>query len=83
MVPASEWGAHKNNRRGCVGDPMMMLDRTTLMRVLCVAVVAGVMLPVGTVVFPYVSHALDGSQFQALEAVFTATAGYGLYALIG
>ena len=83
MVPASEWGAHKNNRRVCVGDPMMMLDRTTLMRVLCVAVVAGVMLPVGTVVFPYVSHALDGSQFQALEAVFTATAGYGLYALIG
>jgi len=62
---------------------MMMLERTTLMRVLCVAVVAGVMLPVGTVVFPYVSHALDGTQFQALEAVFTATAGYGLYALIG
>ncbi|MGN6573801.1 MAG: hypothetical protein ACTHLO_20530 [Pseudolabrys sp.] len=61
----------------------MMLDRTVLMRVLCVALVAGVMLPVGTAVFPYVSHALDGSQFQALEAVFTATVGYGLYALIG
>ena len=60
----------------------MMIDRTTLMRILCVALVAGVMLPVGTVLFPYVSHALDGTQLQALEAVFTATVGYGLYALI-
>ena len=61
----------------------MRIDRTTLMRLLCVALVAGVMLPVGTAVFPYVSHALDGTQFQALEAVFTATVGFGLYALIG
>jgi hypothetical protein len=41
------------------------------------------MLPVGGVLFPYVSHAIDGPQFQALEAVFSATAGFGLYALIG
>jgi hypothetical protein len=83
MVPAGEWGVYKKNRRLRVGDPTMMINRTTLMRLLCVALVAGVMLPVGTVVFPYVSHALDGTQFQALEAVFTATVGYGLYALIG
>jgi hypothetical protein len=61
----------------------MILDRKLLMRILCVAVVAGVMLPVGETLFPYVSHALDGTQFQALEAVFSATAGFGLYALIG
>jgi hypothetical protein len=61
----------------------MMIDRTLLMRLLCVGLVAGIMLPVGGVVFPYVSHALDGMQFQALEAVFSATVGYGLYALIG
>jgi hypothetical protein len=61
----------------------MMIDRTLVMRILCVGLVAGVMLPMGTLVFPYVSHALDGTQFQALEAVFSATAGYGLYALIG
>ena len=53
------------------------------MRLLCVALVAGVMLPVGTALFPYVSHAMDGTQFQAIEAVFSASAGYGLYALIG
>ena len=61
----------------------MIIDRTLLMRILCVGLVAGIMLPVGGIVFPYVSHALDGTQFQALEAVFTATVGYGLYALIG
>ena len=60
----------------------MMIDRTTLMRILCVALVAGVMLPVGTVLFPYVSHALDGTQFQALEAVLSATLGFGIYSLI-
>jgi hypothetical protein len=61
----------------------MIIDRTLLMRVLCVGLVAGIMLPVGTELFPYVSHAVDGTQFQALEAVFSATVGYGLYALIG
>jgi hypothetical protein len=61
----------------------MIIDRTLLMRILGVGLVAGIMLPVGGIVFPYVSHALDGTQFQALEAVFSATAGYGLYALIG
>ena len=61
----------------------MIIDRTLLMRILCFGLVAGIMLPVGGIVFPYVSHALDGTQFQALEAVFSATAGYGLYALIG
>lgn len=60
----------------------MMIDRTLLMRLLCVAVVAAVMLPAGRVLFPYVSHKLDGTQFQALEAVVSATLGYGIYALI-
>lgn len=59
-----------------------MIDRTLLMRLLCVAVVAAVMLPAGRMLFPYVSHELDGTQFQALEAVVSATLGYGIYALI-
>ena len=61
----------------------MIVDRTLLMRILCVGLVAGIMLPVGGVVFPYVSHALDGTQFQALEAVVSATVGFGIHALIG
>lgn len=59
-----------------------MIDRAFLMRLLCVGLVAAVMLPLGSVVFPYVSHALDGMQFQALEAVVSAALGYGIYALI-
>ena len=46
-----------------------MLDRVTLMRLLCVALVATFMLPLGQALFPYVSHELTGIQFQAIEAV--------------
>lgn len=60
-----------------------MIDRALLMRFLCVAAVAAVMLPAGSMLFPYVSGALDGMQFQALEAVVSAALGAGIYALIG
>lgn len=59
-----------------------MLDRTLLIRLLCVGLVAAVMLPLGNVLFPYVSAQLDGTQFQTLEAVISATLGFGIYALI-
>jgi len=59
-----------------------MLDRTLLIRLLCVGLVAAVMLPLGNELFPYVSHMLDGTQFQTLEAVISATLGYGIYSLI-
>lgn len=61
----------------------MNVDRALLMRLLCVAVVAAVMVPLGNAVFPYVSSALDGTQFQAIEAVLSATLGFGIHALIG
>lgn len=60
-----------------------MIDKSLLVKLLCVGVVAGVVLPVGTLVFPYVSGALDGTQFQALEAVFSTTLGFSISALIG
>lgn len=59
-----------------------MWDRYLVVRLLCVALVAAVMLPLGGVLFPYVSSALDGTQFQALEAVVSAALGYGLSALL-
>jgi hypothetical protein len=59
-----------------------MLDRTLLIRLLCVGLVAAVMLPLGNELFPYVSHMLDGTQFQTLEAVISASLGYGIYSLI-
>jgi hypothetical protein len=41
------------------------------------------MIPVGNVVFPFVSSQLDGTQFQALEALFSAAVGFGLSSLVG
>ena len=62
---------------------MFSIDRVLLVRLTCVALVAAVMLPLGSAVFPYVSHALDGTAFQALEAVISATVGFGISSLIG
>ena len=60
-----------------------MIDRTLIVRLLCVAVVAAVMLPAGHVLFPYVSDVLSGMQFQAIEAIVSATVGFGLSAIVG
>jgi hypothetical protein len=61
----------------------MMLDRAMLMRLLCVALVAVLMLPLGQALFPYVSHELTGIQFQAIEAVVSATLGFGISSILG
>jgi len=60
-----------------------MIDRTLMTKLLCVALVAAVMLPAGHMLFPYVSDVLSGIQFQAIEAVVSATAGFGISAIIG
>ena len=60
-----------------------MLDRAILTRLLCVALVAVLMLPLGRALFPYVSQELSGLQFQALEAVVSATVGFGIYSIFG
>jgi uncharacterized Tic20 family protein len=60
-----------------------MIDRTLISRLLCVALVAAVMLPVGHVLFPLVSSQMSGMQFQAVEAVVSATVGFGISAIIG
>jgi hypothetical protein len=40
-------------------------------------------LPVGHILFPYVSHELTGVQFQAIEAVVSTTLGFGIYSFLG
>ena len=57
----------------------MMLDRAKFMRLLCVALVAALMLPLGG----EVSHELTGIQFQAIEAVVSATLGFGISSILG
>ena len=60
-----------------------MFDRAILVKLLCVALVAAVMLPIGHVLFPYVSDQLSGIQFKAIEAVVSATVGFGIYSVFG
>ena len=60
-----------------------MFDRKVISRLICVGLVAAVMLPVGHMLFPYVSHVLSGMQFQAIEAVVSATLGFGISAIFG
>jgi len=60
-----------------------MIDRGLIVKLFCVALVAAVMLPFGHVLFPYVSHVVSGTQFQAIEAVVSATVGFGLSAIVG
>ncbi len=61
----------------------MMIDQGFVARILCVTLVAAVMMPLGHALYPYVSDALSGVQFHALEAVLSATAGFGIYAIFG
>jgi len=60
-----------------------MIQRSIIAKLLCIGVVAAVMLPVGRMLFPYVSAELTRMQFQALEAVISATVGYGIYGVFG
>jgi hypothetical protein len=60
----------------------MQIDQALVTRLLCVIMVAAVMLPAGGMLFPYVSHMVSGIQFQALEAVVSATLGFVISAAV-
>jgi hypothetical protein len=59
------------------------MDRNSLIvKLLCVALVASIMMPAGRVLFPYVAGMIGSMQYEAAEAVVSATIGFGLYAAI-
>jgi hypothetical protein len=43
-----------------------MIDRPLIAKLLCIGLVAAIMLPVGHLLFPYVSAELSRIQFQVL-----------------
>ena len=47
-------------------------------KLLCVALVASVMMPLGRDIYPYIASTLDSLQFDAVEAVVSATLGFAL-----
>jgi|tagenome__1003787_1003787.scaffolds.fasta_scaffold16460669_1 hypothetical protein len=61
----------------------MMIDRPFIAKLICIGLVAAVMLPVGRMLFPYVSADMTQIQFQAIEAIISATVGFGLYGIFG
>jgi hypothetical protein len=61
----------------------MKLDQPLIAKLLCIGLVAAIMLPVGRLLFPYVSAELSRMQFQALEAMVSATLGFGIYGVFG
>jgi hypothetical protein len=65
------------------GGVRLMFDKAVLTKLLYVAFVATVMLPAGHILFPYVSDELSGIQFQAIEAVVSASLGFGIYSVLG
>ena len=59
-----------------------MAKHPVVTKLLCVALVAAIMLPVGRMIFPFVDTAVTGLQFDAIQAVLSATIGFGLHAAI-
>jgi hypothetical protein len=49
-------------------------------KLMCVALVASVMMPLGREIYPYLESMLDSLQFDAFEAVISATLGFAIYA---
>jgi len=61
----------------------MMIDRPLVTKLLCIALIAAIMLPLGRMLFPYVDGDLSQMQFQTIEAVVSATLGFGISGIFG
>ena len=57
-----------------------MLSKPIILKLMCVALVASLVFPMGRMVYPYVAHEIGNLPFGAIQAVFSATLGFGIYA---
>jgi len=58
-----------------------MVAKPLILKLMCVALVASVVFPLGRMVHPYLVHDIDNLSFGAIQAIFTATVGMGIYAV--
>ena len=58
-----------------------MARNPIVLKLLCAAFVGCLMLPLGGMVYPYLD--VPGLPFNAIEAVFSATLGFGIAGFIG
>ena len=56
------------------------MKRPLITKLMCVALVATVMMPLGRDLYPFIEGAMGSLQFDTFEAVFSATLGFALYA---
>ena len=66
--------------RGSTQSGKNMASHPILTKVLCVALVASIMLPVGRMIFPFVDTVVSGLEFDTIQAILSATIGFGLHA---
>jgi hypothetical protein len=59
-----------------------MFRHPMLIRVLCVAMIAALMMPIGRALFPYVGPEIGALPFNTIEAVISTTVGFGVYAAL-
>jgi hypothetical protein len=59
-----------------------MLNHPIVGRLVCVALIACIAIPLGWMIFPNVDHMVGGLEFSAIEAVVSTTLGFGIYAAI-
>lgn len=59
-----------------------MNQNPLITKLLCVAFVASIMMPLGRAIFPHVAGVIGGVPFDAVEAVVSATIGFGIYAAV-
>jgi hypothetical protein len=59
-----------------------MSRHPVVIRLMCVALVAVIVAPIGRALFPFVGGEIGALPFDTVEAVVSATLGFGLYALM-
>ncbi len=60
----------------------MMKRGPLITKLLCVGLVAAVMMPVGRDLYPHIEDLIGNLQFDAFEAVLSATLGFAIYAVM-
>jgi hypothetical protein len=60
-----------------------MKHSALITRLLCVALVASIMMPLGREAYPYVASMIGSLKYDAAEAVLSATLGFAIYAVLG
>lgn len=58
-----------------------MAHKPIVLKLLCVALVACLVFPLGRMAYPFIAHEIGDLQFGAIQAVLSATLGFGLYAV--